>query len=148
MSGHVYPCGRDVIETVLPHRPPFLWLSRVVSCEPGASIKAEFDLAVEEPVFNGHFPTYPVFPGVLVMEALAQAACFCILTARAKEGSVGFLTGIDKARFRRQVLPGETLCLEAHIVRDSSRLCVAEVRATVEGAVCATATQTYVLGKH
>lgn len=79
------------------------------------------------------------------MEALAQAASFCILVARGAEGSVGFLTGIDDAKFRRQVLPGEVLDLSARIVKSSSRMCVAEVEARVDGQVCATATQKYVL---
>ena len=142
-----YPCGQDVVQQVLPHRDPFCWVSRVIECEPGESVVAELDVDPDLDLFRGHFPDYPVLPGVIIMEALAQAACFCILLAREKEGSVGFLTGIDKAKFRRQVRPGETLVLKANIVKSSSRMCVAEVEASVDGAVCATATQKYVLAK-
>ena len=122
-----YPCGKDVVEAVLPHRDPFCWVSRVVACEPGVEVTAELDVDPALPLFKGHFPGHPVLPGVVIMEALAQAASFCILVERGAEGSIGFLTGID--------------------VKSSSRLCVAEVEASVDGAVCATATQKYVLAK-
>lgn len=140
-----YPCGRDVVEAVLPHRDPFVWVTRVLACEPGESIAAELDVAAGLPLFAGHFPGHPVLPGVIIMEALAQAASFCILVGRKAEGSVGFLTGIDRAKFRRQVQPGDTVRLEARIVKSSSRMCVAEVEASVDGAPCASATQKYVL---
>ena len=140
-----YPCGKEQVEVVLPHRDPFLWVSRVTECVPGESIVAELDVDAGLPLFAGHFPGHPVFPGVLLMEALAQAASFCILVAQDKAGSIGFLTGIDKAKFRRQVSPGDTVRLEAHIVKSSSRMCVAEVEASVNGERCASAVQKYVL---
>ena len=140
-----YPCGKDVVEAVLPHRDPFVWVSRVLACEPGATIHAQLDVDPDLALFKGHFPGHPVFPGVIIMEALAQAASFCLLMDRGAEGALGFLTGIDKAKFRRQVAPGETLDLKARIVKASSRLCVAEVEASVDGQVCAQATQKYVL---
>lgn len=140
-----YPVGRDVIEAVLPHRDPFVWVSRVLECEPGVSVKAELDVSPDLPLFEGHFPDYPVLPGVIIMEALAQAASFSILVAREAEGTLGFFAGIDNAKFRNQVRPGDTLTLEATIVKSSRRLCVAEVKASVGDTVCATATQKYVL---
>ena len=140
-----YPAGRDVIEAVLPHRDPFVWVSRVLECEPGVSVKAALDVSPDLPLFEGHFPDYPVLPGVIIMEALAQAASFSILVAREAEGALGFFAGIDNAKFRNQVRPGDTLTLEATIVKSSRRLCVAEVKASVGDTVCATATQKYVL---
>ena len=140
-----YPAGRDVIEAVLPHRDPFVWVSRVLECEPGVSVKAELDVSPDLPLFEGHFPDYPVLPGVIIMEALAQAASFSILVAREAEGALGFFAGIDNAKFRNQVRPGDTLTLEATIVKSSRRLCVAEVKASVGDTVFATATQKYVL---
>ena len=104
-----FPCGKDVVEAVLPHRDPFCWVSRVVACEPGVDVTAELDVDPDLPLFKGHFPGHPVLPGVIIMEALAQAASFCILVERGAEGSIGFLTGIDGAKFRRQVEPGETV---------------------------------------
>ena len=123
------------------------WLSRVLECLPGASIRAELDINPDNPIFKGHFPQYPVFPGVLLMEALAQASSFCILVDRGEEGAFGFLTGIDKAKFRQQVKPGDVVELTARIVKSSSRMCVAEVEARVDGRVCASAVQRYVLSQ-
>ena len=140
-----YPAGRDVIEAVLPHRDPFVWVSRVLECEPGVSVKAELDVSPDLPLFKGHFPDYPVLPGVIIMEALAQAASFSILVAREPEGTLGFFAGSDNAKLRNQVRPGDTLTLEATVVKSSRRLCVAEVKASVGDTVCATATQKYVL---
>ena len=115
-----YPCGKDVVEAVLPHRDPFCWVSRIVACEPGVEVTAELDVDPELALFAGHFPGHPVLPGVIIMEALAQAASFCILVERGAEGSIGFLTGIDGAKFRRQVEPGETLTL--HVLRQTAHI--------------------------
>ena len=119
-----YPCGRNVIERVLPHRDPFVWVSRVLECDPGCSIVAELDVDPELPLFAGHFPGHPVLPGV-----------------------IGFFAGIDKAKFRHQVQPGDVLTLKADIVKNSSRMVVAEVQALVGDQVAATATQKYVMAK-
>ncbi len=142
-----YPCGRDVIERVLPHRDPFVWVSRVLECDPGCSIVAELDVDPELPLFAGHFPGHPVLPGVIIMEALAQAASFCALIGRDEPGVLGFFAGIDKAKFRYQVQPGDVLTLKADIVKNSSRMVVAEVQALVGDQVAATATQKYVMAK-
>ena len=115
-----YPCGRDVIERVLPHRDPFVWVSRVLECDPGCSIIAELDVDPELPLFAGHFPGHPVLPGVIIMEALAQAASFCALVGRDEPGVLGFFAGIDKAKFRHQVQPGDVLTLKADIVKNSA----------------------------
>ena len=141
-----HPCGKDEIERVLPHRDPFLWLTRITACVPGERATAELDVSPELPLFEGHFPEHPVLPGVILMEALAQAACYCLLVDGG-EGRIGFLTGIDKARFRRQVSPGETVRLEASITKRSSRMCVAEVAAYVGDELCASAEQRYVMAK-
>lgn len=142
-----YPCGRDVVEQVLPHRDPFVWVSRVVACEPGVSITAELDVDPKLPLFAGHFPGHPVLPGVIIMEALAQTASFCALVGRDEPGVLGFFAGIDKAKFRNQVQPGDTLTLKATIMRNSSRMVVADVEARVCDKVAATATQKYVMAK-
>lgn len=142
-----YPAGQDQIEKVLPHRAPFLWLSRVISCQPGQSVVAELDVDPNLPLFAGHFPEYPVLPGVIIMEALAQAASFSQLVALDGQNMIGFLTGIDGAKFRRQVRPGETVRLEGTIVKANKRLCVAEVAAYVGDELCASATQKYVMAE-
>lgn len=145
MSNITYPCDKTVIEQVLPHRDPFVWLSRIVSCEPGVSVVAELDVDPALPLFRGHFPGHPVLPGVIIMEALAQAASFCLLVEPERQGKLGFFAGIDKAKFRNQVLPGDVLTLKATIVKSGSRMCVAEVKALVGEKPCAEAIQKYVL---
>jgi 3-hydroxyacyl-[acyl-carrier-protein] dehydratase len=104
----------------LPHRYPFLLLDRVLACEPGKMIRAEKNVTMNEPFFPGHFPGFPVMPGVLVIEALAQAAA--ILAYRSTGTGPGgdalfFFAGIDHARFRRQVVPGDQLRLEVDVIR-------------------------------
>ena len=142
-----YPCGRDIIERVLPHRDPFVWVSRVLECEPGANITAELDVDPALPLFAGHFPGHPVLPGVIIMEALAQTASFCALVGRDEPGVLGIFAGIDTAKFRHQVQPGDVLTLKADIVKNSSRMVVADVQALVGDQVAATATQKYVMAK-
>lgn len=140
-----FPCEKEGVLKLLPHRDPFVWVSRVLSCEPGKSVVAELDADPDLALFAGHFPGHPVLPGVILMEALAQAASICVLVQDGKEGSLGYLVGIDKAKFRRTVLPGETVTLKGTITKNSSRMCVAEVEASVDGEVCATAVQKYVI---
>ena len=143
-----FPCGKEGIEALLPRRDPFLWVSRILECEPGVSVVAELDVDPDLPLFQGHFPGYPVLPGVIIMEALAQAASCCLLAQEDKSGSLGFFAGIDKAKFREQVRPGDTIRLEANITRNSSRMCVAEVKAYKGDKLCAQAIQKYVLAKN
>lgn len=104
----------------LPHRYPFLLVDRVISCDPGKAIVALKNVTINEPFFQGHFPNYPVMPGVLIIECMAQAAA--ILTfhsekVRPDRQSVYFFVGIDHARFKRPVVPGDTLRLEVAIAR-------------------------------
>lgn len=143
-----FPCGKEGIEALLPHRDPFLWVSRILECEPGVSVVAELDVDPDLPLFQGHFPGYPVLPGVIIMEALAQAASCCLLAQEGMTGSLGFFAGIDKAKFREQVRPGDTIRLEANITRNSNRMCVAEVKAYKGDKLCAQAIQKYVLAKN
>lgn len=104
----------------LPHRYPFLLVDRVVSCEPGKSICAVKNVTINEPFFNGHFPHYAVMPGVLIIEALAQAALILsFLTENQKpdEHTMYYFVGIDDARFKKPVLPGDILYLHVTLVR-------------------------------
>ena len=82
-----FPCGKEGVEALLPHRAPFVWVSRILACEPGVGIVAELDVDPGLPLFQGHFPGHPVLPGVIIMEALAQAASCCVLAGkRARSG--------------------------------------------------------------
>ncbi len=141
----VFPCGKEGVLALLPHRDPFVWVSRIGSCDPGSSIVAELDVDPDWDMFRGHFPNHPVLPGVIVMEALAQASCCCLMAEPGFAGNLGFLAGIDKAKFREQILPGDTVRLEATITKKSSRMCVAEVAAYKGDKVCAQAVQKYVI---
>ena len=104
----------------LPHRYPFLLVDRVLECRPGESIRALNNVTYNEPFFPGHFPGRPVMPGVMILEALAQAAgilCFVTENAVPDHTTLLYFVGIDKARFRRPVLPGDQLLLTAHLER-------------------------------
>ena len=140
-----FPCERDGVLALLPHRDPFVWVSRIVSCEPGVEIVAELDVDPDLPLFAGHFPGHPVLPGVIIMEALAQASCCCLLADNGQAGRIGYLAGIDKAKFRNTVAPGDTLTLAATITKNTSRMCVADVVASRGDVVCASAPQKYVM---
>jgi len=104
----------------LPHRYPFLMVDRVVSCEPGKSIVAIKNVTINEPFFGGHFPHHPVMPGVMIIEALAQAAgilSFRTQERRAIHRSIYYFVGINNARFKKPVMPGDTLELNVEAIR-------------------------------
>ena len=104
----------------LPHRYPFLLIDRVIECELGKRIRALKNVSVNEPYFNGHFPYYKVMPGVLVVEAMAQAAAilsFRSMGIKPDDKSVYYFAGIDRARFKKPVIPGDQLVLEVSIER-------------------------------
>jgi 3-hydroxyacyl-[acyl-carrier-protein] dehydratase len=110
----------DEILEYLPHRYPMLLVDRVLECEPGKRILALKNVTFNEPFFPGHFPLHPVFPGVLVIEAMAQASAiltFKTMGSKPKPESVYYFVGIDEARFKRPVLPGDQLLLEVSIER-------------------------------
>jgi 3-hydroxyacyl-[acyl-carrier-protein] dehydratase len=104
----------------LPHRFPFLLIDRVVSCEPGKNIVAIKNVTINEPYFQGHFPGNPVMPGVMIMEALAQAAAilsFLSLNRDSTQNLLYYFVGIDKARFKKVVVPGDQLTLDVTMTR-------------------------------
>ena len=104
----------------LPHRYPFLLVDRVVSCEPGKKIVAVKNVAISEPLFQGHFPENPVMPGVMILEALAQAAAilsFKTFNHVSTENLLYYFVGIDRARFKKPVVPGDVLALEVTMLR-------------------------------
>ncbi len=110
---------QEILE-YLPHRYPFLLIDRVIECELGKRIRALKNVSVNEPYFNGHFPYYKVMPGVLIVEAMAQAAAilsFRSMGIKPDDKSVYYFAGIDRARFKKPVMPGDQLELEVSIVR-------------------------------
>lgn len=112
------PMGIAEIQRLLPHRFPFLMLDRIVEFEPRKRIVAIKNVTADEPFFQGHFPGYPIMPGVLVLEALAQAGALMILHEDAEPGRrLIFFTGVDGCRFRSPVVPGDQLRLEVEVLR-------------------------------
>ncbi|PIE24977.1 MAG: 3-hydroxyacyl-[acyl-carrier-protein] dehydratase FabZ [Neptuniibacter caesariensis] len=131
------------IREYLPHRYPFLLVDRVLELEEGESIVAIKNVTVNEPFFNGHFPDHPVMPGVLIVEAMAQAAGilgFKTMGKKPQDGSIYYFVGSDKLRFKRPVVPGDQLRLEAKIVSEKRGIWKFDVRATVEGDTVSSAT--------
>jgi 3-hydroxyacyl-[acyl-carrier-protein] dehydratase len=105
------------IQEIIPHRFPFLLIDRILELEAGVRAVGLKNVTMNEPFFEGHFPGYPVMPGVLIVEALAQVGSVVMLSIEANRGKLGFFAGIDEFRFRGQVVPGDTLRLEVHITR-------------------------------
>jgi len=122
----------------LPHRYPFLLVDRVLTCEPGKSIEAIKNVSINEPFFNGHFPHFPVMPGVLIIEALAQAAAilsFKTMGSKPDDKSVYYFVGIDGARFKKPVFAGDQLHLHVQITRMMKSIWKYEAQARVNDQV-------------
>ena len=120
----------------LPHRYPILLVDRVLQVDPGKSIKALKNVTINEPFFVGHFPHRPVMPGVLILEAMAQSAALLSFSGEGNApdaNSVIYFAGIDGARFKRQVIPGDQLILESEVVRVIRGVGKFRTRATVDG---------------
>ncbi|MBA0916246.1 MAG: 3-hydroxyacyl-ACP dehydratase FabZ [Nitrosomonadaceae bacterium] len=126
----------------LPHRYPFLLVDRVLSCESGKDIVALKNVTINEPFFVGHFPHHPVMPGVLIIEALAQAAAILTLKTtgvKADNDSIYYFVGIDGARFKRPIQPGDQLLLKVSITRQVRGIWKYSARAEVAGQIAAEA---------
>ena len=133
-------------ESVLPHRDPFLFLTEVVAFEPGAWAEAYWQLSIEQDFFAGHFPGRPTLPGVLMCEAIAQLGAYVVLQDERFAGKIPLFGGIDKARFRRQVVPGERLDLRIDVGRMSARAGKASGTASVGGETACSADVMFVIG--
>lgn len=141
-------CDIRRIMSMLPHRYPFLLVDRVVTCEPGKSVHAYKNVTMNEPFFQGHFPGLPVMPGVLILEALAQAGGIMVCTMALEEKveelnkKLFLFTGIEKVRFRRPVYPGDRLDLYCELTAQKMKLWKMNARACVDGALAAEAALT------
>lgn len=123
------------IQEILPHRYPFLLVDRILEMEEGTRAVGLKNVTVNEPFFNGHFPDYPVMPGVLIVEALAQVGGVAMLSKEENKGKLAFFAGIDKCRFKRQVKPGDQLKLEVEILRLKGTIGKGKGVASVDGEI-------------
>jgi 3-hydroxyacyl-[acyl-carrier-protein] dehydratase len=133
------------IMTILPHRYPFLLIDRVVEIEPGQRVVAMRNVTANEPQFTGHFPGRPIMPGVLLVESLAQAGAVAVLSFPANRGKLVLFAGIDDCRFRRIVVPGDTLRLEITVEKLGRVSGRARAVATVDGEVAVEATLSFIM---
>ncbi|MEE2657548.1 MAG: 3-hydroxyacyl-ACP dehydratase FabZ [Candidatus Latescibacterota bacterium] len=123
--------GLQQILDTIPHRYPSLLVDRIIELVPGERVVGVKNVTADEPFFEGHFPEYPVMPGVLILEALAQAGAVMILRATEDKDLIPLFAGIDKARFRRQVVPGDQLRLELKVIQQRTDSCRLDARASV-----------------
>ncbi len=123
----------------LPHRYPFLMIDRVVQCDPGKSLTAIKNVTINEPHFQGHFPQLPVMPGVLILEAMAQATGVLAFKTRNGRQNIYYLVGIDSARFKRPVVPGDQLIIEVEFKQAVRNIWKVDARAKVDGKIVASA---------
>lgn len=131
--------GITEIKKIIPHRYPFLLIDKILEIKHEPVIRAVGikNVTCNEPFFQGHFPDYPIMPGVLVVEALAQTACIAGMTIDENKDKIPLFTGIEDMKFRRQVLPGDTLMLEAEFIVFRRGMGKAKVRASVQGQTAA-----------
>jgi len=134
------PLSIEEIKKILPHRYPFLLLDRITEINGLASIKGYKNVTANEEFFQGHFPANPVMPGVLIIEAMAQLGAVLLLRRFLDQGLFAYFAGIEKARFKRTVVPGDRLDMEVTVLRDRGKFAITNGRALVSGELAAEAT--------
>lgn len=127
------PLNSNDIEKIIPHRHPFLLIDVITELTPGKTAKAKKAVTANEWFFVGHFPGTHVMPGVLIIEAMAQAGAVALLSLPEYEGKIAYFAGIEKARFKRKVVPGDILEFEIEVTKQRGPLGVATAKATVDG---------------
>lgn len=135
---------KEIME-IIPHRQPFMLLDTVEELTPGVRALAKKCVSYNEPYFQGHFPQEPVMPGVLIIEALAQAGAVTVLSLEENRGKTVYFAGINGAKFKKKVVPGDVLMLETEIVRKKGPIGVGKATATVEGKIVAQAEITFAI---
>ncbi|SEA14833.1 3-hydroxyacyl-[acyl-carrier-protein] dehydratase [Oribacterium sp. KHPX15] len=137
--------GIEEIKNIIPHRYPFLLIDHVNDYEPGKFADATKCVSVNEPFFQGHFPEYPVMPGVLIIEALAQTGAVALLSIPENKGKIALFGGIKNARFKRQVRPGDVLKLHCELTKMHGPVGIGTAKATVDGKVAVVAELTFAI---
>lgn len=136
----------EQIKEIIPHREPFLMIDKVLELEPGVRAKAVRAVNANEWFFQGHFPDFKVMPGVLIIEAIAQAGALIVLSMPENKGKLAFFGGIKKARFRRKVVPGDQIIIETVMTRYKAGVGIGKGTATVDGEIAAEVEMTFSLG--
>ncbi len=134
------------IMEIIPHRQPFLLIDRVTEMVPGQSIKGYKNVSYNEPYFAGHFPQEPVMPGVLQLEALAQLGAVAVLSLEENIGKTAYFAGVNQAKFKQKVVPGDRLDLECEIIKTKGPLGIGAVKATVDGKLACKAEISFMIG--
>jgi len=111
--------NKEQIQEIIPHRPPMLFVDEVLDLQPGVAIKAKFFIMPDWDIFTGHFPNAPVLPGVFGVEALAQTASILLLSMERYAGKIPYFIGIDEVKFKKKILPGDTMIMEATIWKEN-----------------------------
>ena len=138
--------GIKEIQEILPHRHPFLLIDCIEEVEPGVGAVGYKSVTYNEPFFAGHFPLEPVMPGVLIIEALAQTGAVAILSKEENKGKIAYFGGINSAKFKKKVVPGDKLRLECRIIKQKGPVGVGQAVATVDGKVAVSAELTFMVG--
>lgn len=134
------------IMDIIPHRQPFLLIDRIEELEPGKRAVGTKCVSYNEPFFNGHFPSEPVMPGVLIIEALAQVGTVAMLSMAENKGKIGYFGAINSAKFKKKVVPGDVLTLEVEIIKQKGPMGVGSAKAYVDGKVAVIAELTFAIG--
>ncbi|MBP5607046.1 MAG: 3-hydroxyacyl-ACP dehydratase FabZ [Lachnospiraceae bacterium] len=138
--------AKEIME-ILPHRHPFLLIDTIEELEPGVRAVGKKCVSLNEPYFAGHFPGNPVMPGVLLVEAMAQTGAVALLDMPAWKGKTAYFVGIDNARFKKKVIPGDVVFFEVKIIKQKGPIGVAEAQATVDGVPVAKAEISFAVGE-
>ncbi len=136
--------AKEIME-IIPHRQPFMLLDTVEELTPGVKAVAKKCVSYNEPYFQGHFPKEPVMPGVLIIEALAQAGAVAILSLEENKGKTAYFAAIQSAKFKRKVIPGDVLMLETEIIKQKGSIGIGKATALVDGKIAVQAELTFAI---